>query len=122
MRIVASETGPLVLRMMRRAHVVVAAHASSVTGCSHRVRFMTTDAVTVLLGLVLPQDLLGLVTRCALECARRGKRVCLMAVRTRIMPVGECRGGRDRRLLCLVTPHTRRRLGGKLVPAMAVCA
>jgi len=120
MRIVASETVSFVLRMMCRRHVVVTAFASLVSCRSHRMGFVTTAAITVLRRLVLCQDPRSLMTRGTPKRTRCRKRMRLMAARARIMSTAECRGRRHRWLLCSVTLHAGRRIGGELVPSMAV--
>ena len=118
----ASDTVSHVLRMVRVGHVLVTAFAGLVSRRSHRMRFVTTAAVSMLTGPILCQDPRSLVTGGATKLGRRGKRVRLMAGRARIMPIAKRRGCQHLWLLHFVTLHAGGCVGGELVPPMTVGA
>lgn len=122
MRIVAADTVSFAHHGMGRGHVFVTPSASLVTGGSHRVWFMAAAAIAMFACLILCQDLCLFMARGAAERGRRRKRVRLVAIRTRIMPLSERRRCRNRRILFAVTLHAGCSFGSKLVTPMAVCA
>lgn len=121
-RVVTSEAVSLALYRVRRKNVIVTTSAGCISGRPHRVRLMTVSALPMLLRPVLGQHPRSFVTGCALECAGRGERMCLMAGCAGVMPTAErCRWG-YRGLLRGVALHAGRRIGRQLVPPMTIRA
>ncbi|KPK66619.1 MAG: hypothetical protein AMS21_01465 [Gemmatimonas sp. SG8_38_2] len=122
MWLMAPDAVSLLLRRMRRRHILVAALAHAATRGSNRMRLMTAVAVAMRLRDVLSKHTYPLMAGVASSGRRGRKRMRLMAADTRFVPASESCGRWDDRFFVPVAIHARRGLRSELVPSVAIRA